>query len=160
MNDTNEFEQQIETAIKKYARDISKQDKEDIRQDARVSILSYKDKMTKKLAADISRKRVIDFLRRSPPRSEDISDPDVQKKADRESVHFPDIDLKLDCEKAVELAERLSEPYKSVIIFSFGIYDEPVSDKDLAIRYKKSVDWVYRTRQTGLLKLRTIMENK
>lgn len=156
IDNTIEYNKQIETALKKYGRNIPKEMFDDIRQDIRVSIISYKNKMSKKLAADIARKRTIDFLRRSPPRCDDISDPQVREKAEIHNVQKMDMDRFLDSQKAIEYTNRLSEPYKTIILYSFGITEE-WSDQQLADKYNKSVAWVYRTKTEAINKLKAMM---
>lgn len=156
IDNTVEYNKQIETALKKYGSGIRREFLDDIRQDIRVSILTCKTEMSKKLAADIARKRVIDFLRRLPPRCEDISDPNTREKSEFQHVHFPDIDRILDGQMAVEFVNKLSEPYKSVILYSYGLEDE-LTDKQIASTYKKSEAWVYSVRMAGIQKLRVMM---
>jgi DNA-directed RNA polymerase specialized sigma24 family protein len=156
IDNTVEYNKQIESVLKKYGSGIHKDSLDDIRQDIRVSILTCKTKMTKKLAAGIARKKIIEYVQKLPPRCEDISDTDTKKKFDFQHVHFPDIDRILDSQTAVEFVYKLPEPYKSVILYSYGLEDE-LTDKQIATRYKKSEAWVYSARMVAIQKLRVMM---
>lgn len=89
---------------------------------------------------------------------EDISNPDVIKKYDKQSVHFPDTDTRLDAEKAVEFVEKLPKILRYILRASFGLgVEDPVSDAMISGVMGKSEDWVYRKRQEGLMRLREMM---
>jgi DNA-directed RNA polymerase specialized sigma24 family protein len=142
------------------------QDKEDLEQEAELALFSAKKELEShefpdKLAYKIIKSRVIDYLRKVPPKAEDISDPVVVKRYDKQNVIQPNIDVLLDTEKAVHLVNCLPEPYKLIIQSTFGIGDNlQLTEKDLAYLLQKSPDWVNRKKNQALLKLKAIMERK
>jgi DNA-directed RNA polymerase specialized sigma subunit len=156
---TIQYNKQIETAINKYAHFLSSDQKDDVRQFIKLSLLSYIGELSTKLAADISRKRTIDYLRKYYTKFDDISDPNIIRKIDSKQSYISNIEVLLDSNKALQVLSSLSEPYKFVVSASFGI-DSELSDKEIANILNKSIPWVYRTRQEGLKRLRKIMENK
>lgn len=152
--------------VQKYARWLPRQDKDDLWQEAELALFSAKEKLEKhptpeRLAYKIIRSCVVNVLRKIPPRSEDISDPNVIKKADKHNIVYPAIDVKLDAEKAVHLVNQLPATEKFVLMMTFGLEDNPkFSEKELAELMKKPEVWVSRTKKKALLKLKAIMERK
>jgi len=150
------YTKQIEAILKRYGSEVRKDSIDDLMQDIQVSILSCKDKLNKKAVTEITRKCIINFLQKAVPRCEDISDPDTREESEERDVHFPDIDRILDAEKAVGFVYKLPEPYRDVILNSFGIEDE-LNDKQIADKYKKSQRWVSLVRVEAIKKLRNMM---
>lgn len=144
----------------------SSQDKEDLEQEAELALFSARKeieehKYPNKLAYRIVKSRVIDYLRKSPPKCEDISDPKIVQRYDKQSAVQPNIDILLDAEKAVHLVNRLPDPYKFILTHTFGLGDNLIfTERELAYLLGKSKGWIYDTKQQALEKLKAVMERK
>lgn len=157
------FDGIINIVLSKYAQKTPRHDQEDLRQEAALALYLNRDVLGKqknpnRLAYKIVRNKVIDILRKTPPRYEDISNPDVIKKFDRQSVHFPDTDTIIDSNIVVGILAKLSEPHRFILQASFGIGDtDKHSDKEIAAIFEQDVDWVYQKKVEGMRKLREMV---
>lgn len=159
-----QFEEQITLAINKFARGVPWQDRDDLRQEARIAVLSWHGLEPGKdegLAYKIARNRIINVMRSTPPPTLDIDDPSVRRLAEKSNVHFPDLDTKLDAEKAVSLTYKLSLSDALFVHNMFGLLSEtPRTIKQMAELLDKSESWVEHNKRRILNKLKTMMENK
>ena len=163
-NHSGKYGEVISLVIHKLGNRLPKQDKADLWQEAELALfLANSDlenhEAPERLAYKIVKSRIIDFLRKTPPKSEDISDPSVIRKYDKQSVQYPNIETKLDAEKAVHLVNRLPNPYRFVLIMTFGLEDNPqFTEQELAALMKKTRQWVSNTKKLALVKLKILME--
>jgi DNA-directed RNA polymerase specialized sigma24 family protein len=160
----SKFAEVISLAIQKYGNKIPWQDKNDLRQEAELVLyeagLKY-DILPDRLAYKIVKNQVIDYLKRMPPKMEDITNPDVIRKYDKQVSYNPNIDVKLDAEKAVHFVNQLPNPYRFILIMTFGLEDNPqFTEKELSESMQKSAQWVERTKKLALDKLKIMMGRK
>lgn len=162
MDELTEYEREIEIALNKTAKGIPWQDRDDLRQEARIAVLAASEalskiKTPKALAYRLARNRIVDALRKRPPFEEDIDRPHIRRLVDRVNVHFPDVDIRLDAEKAALLTSLL--PTRDAIFIQnlFGIDCEPHTGKQMAELLDVSEDWVDRNKKRILAKLKLMM---
>ncbi len=122
------FRSVITSVISKYGKNVPRCDHADLRQEAEMALMEAGD-ISDRLAYRIAQRRIIDYLRKQPPRMEDIDDPGTRKKYEHKTVHFPDYNRKLDGEKAIQSMASLPEPLRSII---YGSFVEGDTDKKLA----------------------------
>jgi RNA polymerase sigma factor (sigma-70 family) len=165
-NQNSKYREIVSLVIQKFAKGIPRQDKDDLWQEAELALFSAKKELEKhpapeRLAYKIIRSCVVNVLRKNPPRAEDISDPNVIRKVDKQTIVYPTTDIKLDAEKAVHLVNQLPATEKFVLIMTFGLEDNPkFTERELATLMKKPEVWVYRTKKKALIKLRAMIERK
>lgn len=155
-----QFEEEINKAVEKYAKHVPWQDKEDLKQEARLALFTCGLDLNERLAYDIARKQVIDILRKTPPYADNIDDPHVLRRVENSFVAYPDQCTRLDSEKASRFVGALPERQRFVIINYFGLCCEALTLDDIAEVTHRSKDWVLRQKRLGLKKLYAIMNGE
>lgn len=161
---SGKYREVISLVINKFG--VPVQDQEDMEQEAELALFLAESELAAqefpdKLAYKIVRNRIIDCLRKTPPKADDISKPYVVDMYDRQTNLKPNVDTVLDAEKAAHLVNRLPDPYKFILISTFGLEDNPqFTESELAYLMQRSPDWVSRKKAQALAKLKTIMERK
>lgn len=163
MGRENQYTEVISLVIQKYAGRLPWQDKNDLRQEAELALYEAKEVyvcgIPDRLAYKIVKHRVLDCLKKLPPKMEDITNLDVIRKYDKQASYKPNLDVKLDAEKAVHLVNQLPNPYRFILLMTFGLEDNPqFTEKELATSMNKSEDWVCKTKKQALNKLKNMME--
>jgi RNA polymerase sigma factor (sigma-70 family) len=152
------FERQINLVIYKVARSVPRHDQEDLRQEARIALMTANVELNEKIAYDIARKRIIDMLRKIPPPADDITDPAVCRRVEKKYFQAPDEYVRLDSATAAKALMSLPEPYRLVLQSLFGVGHREHTEDELAEIFGRSRDWVVRQKRHGLKLLRDIME--
>ncbi len=166
MGTENQYREIISLVIHKFGGRLPRQDKDDLWQEAELALFSAKTDLEKhpapeRLAYKIVRSCVVDSIRKTPPRTEDITEPSVVRKVDKQTVVYPTVDVKIDAEKAVHLVNQLPRIEKYVLIMTFGLEDNPqFTERELAELMKRPEVWVARVKKRALLKLNTIMNRR
>ena len=156
------FDREVEIALNRTAKGVPWQDRDDLRQEARMAILAASEVLDKiktpqALAYKLARDRIVDVLRKRPPLEEDIDKPSVRRQVDRIYVRFPDIDIQIDAEKAALLTSHLPTGDAIFIQNLFGIDCEPRTATEMARMLQVSEDKVDRRKKRILKKLKAMM---
>lgn len=141
--------------------DIPEQDREDLQQEAELALLIAKakleDELNPRLAAKVIKDRVNECLTHAPP-AEDITKRKTIRQYDQQESYELNIDAQLDAEKAVHLVNRLPDPYKFILVHTFGLSDNPIfTEKQISYLLQKPPDWVTKKKSQALTRLREIM---
>lgn len=162
MDSLSKFEREVNIAVNRFARNVPWQDKEDLRQEARIALLEESERLAhidtpEKLAYKIAANTVIDTLRQRPPVEEDIDKPSVRRAVEKKYIRFPDFDTQIDAQTAALMTSML--PARDAIFIQnlFGIDCEPCTAKEIARLWNVSEDWVDRNKKRILAKLRTML---
>jgi DNA-directed RNA polymerase specialized sigma24 family protein len=159
-----QFTEIVSMVLRKYAKGISRLNQKDLRQDAELVLLKAQDRYTDgipdKLAYQIVKNLVINYIQREmPPRFEDISDPSVLRKYDKQTSYQPDLDTKIDADKAVHLMNQLPEPHRFVLTMLFGLEgNKQYTEEELAEFMSQPRDYIKRIKKVGLARLKNLME--
>lgn len=162
MDDLTEFEKEIEIALNRTAKGVAWQDRDDLRQEARIAVLAAVEALgrantPKAMAYKLARNRIIDVLRKRPPFEEDIDKPSVRRAVEKTYVHFPDLDTKIDAEKAALLTSNLPVGDAIFIQNLFGIDCEPHTATEMARVLDVSEDKIDRRKKRILARLKFMM---
>ena len=141
--------------VNKYASHLNWSDKEDLKQEAQLALFIANNNLSNGLAYRIIERKIIDCLRKRPPKMEDIDNPNIIRKCNKQTYYELDVDKQLDMDKAVHLVNSLPDPYKTVLTATFGYIT--YTEKDLANMLGKTERWVKRIKFQGLQKLRKLM---
>lgn len=151
------FNKQIFIILNRYK--IPDKDKEDLFQDIQLILLSYDKKITKETVYKISTDIILKYKN-----TEDNQNKEYISDVKKGSISFPDLDTKLDAEKAVQMLTRLPQPYGIILEASFGVgrfkNSSEISDVDISKKFNKSTDWVYRQKKKGLQLLKNLMNGE
>lgn len=154
---TSKYGNVISLAIHKLARGLPRADNDDLWQEAELALFQAGD-VSEKLAYRIVERQIIDYLRKLPPRHEDIDDPGVVRKIDKQIWQTPNVDTLLDAELAVKFVNRLANPYKFILLMTFGVDGNPqFTEEELATHFSKSREWVSKKRIKALKMLKEMM---
>jgi RNA polymerase sigma factor (sigma-70 family) len=159
MGENSKYDELIEKVIYKYARRIPWQDKEDLRQEANLALFVNREKINSpRLAYIIIRNTIIDSLRIRPPNTEDISDPGVVKKIDRQQIRQPSVDILIDATKAIECLNSLSSLHQFILESFFGLGGTTRhTETEIGELYGKDRYWVHREKEKALKELKEMM---
>lgn len=163
MTNLTEYEREINLAVNKLAKGAAWQDKEDLRQEGRLAVLSanLSGQTDKALVYKLVKNWILNVLMRgTPPKTLDIDNPSVRREADKVRVHFPNLDDKIDADTAVSLLSRFPPSDQFLIVSLFGLDNNTYTAKQVGQVLGKSEDWVDKRKKLILKKLKAIMEGK
>lgn len=151
----------VDIAVRKYAKDKSEEEKQDIRQNAYLALLEAGTRVKNlKIAYLIASDSVIQYLYRGQGKliiPDSLSDESVKRTVEEQCAIEFDSSDGIDIDKIATVVDKLSSDEQGVIILYF--YTD-YTIEDIAQILGKPVIWVKRKKSLALQKLKKLLKVK